>query len=67
MSQQNLRKRKQSYKKQKGYTLLEYAAGATVLMSLLYGGLNAMGNGIQDLMAGIGTWAAQQDASLPGN
>lgn len=54
-------------KKQKGYTLLEYAAGATVLLALLYGGLNAMGNGIQDLLTGIGTWAAQQDASLPIN
>lgn len=55
------------HRNQKGYTLLEYAAGATVLLALLYAGLNTMGTGIKDLMGGIGTWAAAQSASLPNN
>jgi hypothetical protein len=55
------------HRNQRGYTLLEYAAGATVLLALLYAGLNTMGTGIKDLMGGIGTWAAAQSASLPNN
>lgn len=52
-------------KKQKGYTLLEYSAGAAILMGILYVGVNAMGSGIKDLMTGVGSWASQQTSSLP--
>jgi hypothetical protein len=55
----------QKNKKQKGYTLLEYAAGAALLVSLLYVGVNLMGTGIQGLLSSIGAWAGQQSTKLP--
>ena len=58
---------KKTKQKQRGYTLLEYAAGATVLLALLYAGLNTMGSGIRDLLGGIGTWASAQTTGLPTN
>lgn len=52
-------------KKQSGYTLLEYAAGAALLVSLLYAGINIMGGGIESLLTGIGNWASSQTTKLP--
>jgi hypothetical protein len=54
----------QKIKKQRGYTLLEYAAGAAVLMGLLYLGVQAMGGGIQDLLTSIGEWARSRSSDL---
>jgi len=51
-------------KKQKGYTLLEYAAGAAVLMGLLYIGVKAMGGGVQDLLEAVGVWARSRSGDL---
>lgn len=50
--------------KRKGYTLLEYAAGAAVLMGILYAGLNTMGSGVRDLLDGVGQWASSQKSNL---
>lgn len=54
----------QKTKRQRGYTLLEYAAGAAVLMGLLYLGVQAMGGGIQDLLTSIGEWARSRSSDL---
>jgi hypothetical protein len=51
-------------KNQKGYTLLEYAAGAAVLMGLLYIGVQALGGGIQELLQAVGTWARARSGDL---
>jgi hypothetical protein len=51
-------------KSQKGFTLLEYAAGAAVLMGLLYIGVQAMGGGIQDLLTSVGDWARTRSSDL---
>lgn len=57
---------KQDRRKQKGYTLLEYAAGAAILMGILFTGLNAMGTGVQGLLTEIGNWAGQRKSDLSG-
>ena len=48
----------------RGYTLLEYSAGAAILMGILYTGLNSMGTGIKDLLNGVGVWATAQKDNL---
>jgi len=47
-------------KKDRGYTLLEYAVGAAVLVGIIVAGLNAMGSGVVNLFNGIGEWASGQ-------
>jgi hypothetical protein len=50
--------------KQSGFTLLEYAAGAAVLMGILYVGVRTMGFGIQDLMGSVGKWANDRSQEI---
>ena len=46
-----------SGRRQRGYTLLEYCAGAAVVATVLWGALQSMGNNFQSLTAAIGSWA----------
>ncbi len=62
--QEKITKKKRS---KAGYTLLEYSAGAAILMGILYTGLNAMGTGVKNLLNGVGTWATQQQSNLSGS
>ena len=57
-------RKKGSLRRQKGYTLLEYAAGAAVLMGLLYIGVQALGGGVQDLLEAVGAWARARSGDL---
>ena len=47
-------------RKERGYTLLEYCAGAAVILGVVLSALNAMGSGINALMTGIGAWATER-------
>jgi len=49
---------------ERGFTLLEYCAGAAVIVVVLYTGMNTMGEGIRDFMNGIGTWAKARGAQV---
>jgi hypothetical protein len=53
------RKRKES-----GYTLLEYAAGAALLMGVLYVGLRALGGSLEGLLTSISAFADRRKAEL---
>jgi hypothetical protein len=59
-----MKKKHVCIKKQRGYTLLEYAAGAAVLMGLLYIGVQALGGGVQDLLEAVGVWARSRSSDL---
>lgn len=48
-----------------GFTLLEYTAGAAVLLVLVMAGLQAFGGGLNTLFTGLGTWSTEQAAQLP--
>lgn len=54
----------QRRKSQKGYTLLEYCAGAAVLAAVIFGALNTMGGQIGGLMTSIGDWATERAESF---
>jgi len=43
--------------KEEGFTLLEYVAGAAVILSVVMIGLNAMGGGLSAFFTNVGTWA----------
>ena len=51
-------------RRQKGYTLLEYCAGAAVVAGVLWTSLNTMGNNIGSLMGSVGKWATSRGAII---
>ena len=44
-------------KQEKGYTLLEYCAGAAIIVTVLYTALNGLGDQLSTFLGNIGTWA----------
>jgi len=42
---------------ERGFTLLEYCAGAAVVASVIWLAFNELGTNIRDLMQNIGGWA----------
>ena len=42
---------------ERGFTLLEYCAGAVVLLSIVYVAMRGMGSSLADFMSAIGDWA----------
>ncbi len=50
----------------KGFTLLEYCAGAAVLAAIVYGGVTAMGGGVDRLVRQIGIWADARTTQMGG-
>ena len=44
-------------RKQRGYTLLEYCAGAAILGGIIYVGMTNMGNSLSGALSSIGAWA----------
>lgn len=51
-------------KNQKGYTLLEYCAGAALIAGIIWVALNAMGQNITTLLDAIGQWAVNRAAGI---
>lgn len=51
-------------RKQSGYTLLEYAAGAALLMGVLYVGLRALGGSLEGLLTSISNFAQRRGQEL---
>ena len=58
----------QKNKLEKGFTLLEYCAGAVVMLTIVYVAMRGMGTNLADFMSAIGEWAkgqGDQIRSLP--
>lgn len=51
-------------KNEKGFTLLEYCAGAAIICGIVYAALTSMGSGISNSAEAIGTWADQRAADI---
>ncbi len=49
---------------QKGYTLLEYCAGAAIIAGILWTALNALGGNLSDLLDAVGRWAQRRSAGI---
>ena len=58
-----LNKQKKQTRLERGLSMLEYAAAAAVLMTIIYVGLSAFGNGISNFYSNLGNWAT--NATLP--
>lgn len=57
---------KRGNKREQGYTLLEYVAGATVVGAVLYAALNALGGDLQGFLQALGDWAGRRGQELQG-
>lgn len=44
-------------KNEKGYTLLEYCAGAAIIAGVLWTALNSLGGNLSGLLGAVGGWA----------
>ena len=51
-------------KNEKGFTLLEYCAGATVIAGVMYVGFNALGGSINTFLGSIGTWVNSHSSTF---
>lgn len=59
--------RKQNRKTQRGYTLLEYCAGAAIIAGILWTALNSLGGDLQALLNSVGQWAQSRSSSVVTN
>ena len=55
---------KKNRRDEKGYTLLEYCAGAAIIAGILWTALNALGGNLSDLLAAVGEWAQRRSAGI---
>lgn len=51
-------------KNQKGYTLLEYCAGAAIIAGIIFVALEAMGGNMRGLLESIGSWADRRATEI---
>ncbi len=49
---------------EKGFTLLEYCAGAAVILVLVWTALQTMGGNLSDLLNSIGAWAETRSTEI---
>lgn len=57
-------KRRKNDRDQKGYTLLEYCAGAAIIAGILWGSLNTLGSNLSALLNGVGEWAVRRTSEI---
>ena len=50
--------------RQRGYTLLEYCAGAAIITGILWVALNGMGNNLATLLQRVGLWATARSTAI---
>lgn len=53
--------------RERGYTLLEYCAGAAVIAAVLWTALSALGGDISALLGSVGGWANKRQAEVDKN
>jgi len=49
---------------ERGFTLLEYCAGAVVLLTIVYVAMRGMGENLGGFMTAIGDWASSQGEQI---
>ena len=49
--------KKQTKRSERGYTLLEYCAGAAIIAGVLWTAMSALGGNLSDLLNAVGHWA----------
>lgn len=51
-------------RREAGYSLLEYAAGAAILLTIMFGGMQVMKNGIDSTFTSISNWMTNKAQNL---
>lgn len=54
----------QNGRTEKGFTLLEYCAGAVVLLTVVYVAMRGMGENLGNFLGAIGDWAGNQGENI---
>ena len=49
---------------ERGYTLLEYCAGAAIIASVLWLALNSLGGELSNLLTSVGSWARARSTEV---
>jgi len=50
--------------KERGYTLLEYCAGAAIIAGILWTALNSLGGNLSQLLTAVGNWAQARQENV---
>ena len=56
--------RSSSLGKKKGYTLLEYCAGAAIIAGIIWVAPNALGGSLSGFIGNLATWVNQRSSEL---
>jgi Flp pilus assembly pilin Flp len=56
--------RRSNAKRQRGYTLLEYCAGAAIIAGILWTALSALGGNLSGLLEAVGRWAVARTTEI---
>ena len=59
-----MRVKRHMSKGEKGYTLLEYCAGAAIIAGVLWTALNSLGSNLSGLLNAVGTWAQTRTSEI---
>lgn len=59
--------RKSGSKKERGYTLLEYCAGAAIIAGILWTALNNLGADLAGLLNAVGAWSNSRTDGIQQN
>jgi len=51
-------------RKQKGFTLFEYCAGAAVILGVVWGAMSVMGASMSDMIGSISEWTSSRAADI---
>lgn len=55
---------KKTRSSERGFTLLEYCAGATIIAVVVWGALSTLGANLADLLTAIGEWASSRATEI---
>jgi hypothetical protein len=59
-----MKMRTQASSRERGYTLLEYCAGAAIIAGILWTALNALGGNLSGLLNSVGEWATRRSSQI---
>jgi Flp pilus assembly pilin Flp len=51
-------------KNERGFTILEYCAGAVVVMVVLWAAFDALGGNMRTFMQGVGSWLTKKGTQI---
>ena len=59
-----MKRRNDKNRSERGYTLLEYCAGAALIVGVIWVALSALGTNLETLLGDVGTWATNRSTEM---